>query len=81
MAVQLISIECAQMRVSARIPRLPKVVSDSNLSSEQPTGPEYSTVPPYSTAQRNRASKSLKVVARDGIEPSTRGFSVRCSTN
>ena len=25
--------------------------------------------------------KKLEVVARDGIEPSTRGFSIRCSTN
>ncbi len=24
---------------------------------------------------------SIKMVARDGIEPPTRGFSVRCSTN
>jgi hypothetical protein len=25
--------------------------------------------------------KKLEMVARDGIEPSTRGFSIRCSTN
>ena len=28
-----------------------------------------------------RGKSLIKMVARDGIEPSTRGFSVRCSTN
>ncbi len=29
----------------------------------------------------NKKEKTLKVVARDGIEPPTHGFSVRCSTD
>ena len=36
---------------------------------------------PPCRGQSGMGIKKLEVVARDGIEPSTRGFSVRCSTN
>jgi hypothetical protein len=32
-------------------------------------------------AQKNRDMRGFDVVAEDGIEPPTRGFSIPCSTN
>jgi hypothetical protein len=36
---------------------------------------------PVGDARNRMKIKEMEVVARDGIEPSTRGFSIRCSTN
>ena len=36
---------------------------------------------PVDEEQKKSGKQGKKIMARDGIEPPTRGFSIRCSTN
>ncbi len=47
----------------------------------EPTNPMGADLQSAAFGQLRYPSKYSKVVARDGIEPPTHGFSVRCSTD